>query len=375
MHSVQQKFFDNYCQHCGEDLNEPIKKKRGRPASTLIEKQLSTREKAVRLKVKNEYEQKISVLKDEVNEYKQRYDALREENKQLLRKLRNLNTLKEDGELRIEQELFRREEAIRKEITTRFETQYSLKEKELTKKIDDTKKTVATLDAQVNERSSRLMGEALELTLHEQLVNLFPKDTIEEIKVGTRGADVKQVVRDNKGKVCGTIMWEAKNAKWQTAWVNKLKSDIEDTSADIGIIVGTKLYQEQDFISLDNNLFATSPFGVEAVASIARTGLILSNQAKNITTKTQNNIEEAIKYFAGKTFEKRLNDFVASAKKQRDLVDSERAFFQKKWAGQEIDISAHMALVSEFTGELAALLGVEIPSDSPVVATELSGEE
>ncbi len=356
----QQPLFHDYCQHCGENLMEPAKKKRGRPASPILEKQLAAREKALRLKISNKFQQKLTVLQDQAIEDATTIRTLREENRDLIRQVRSLSALKENYELKMEQELFRKEQAIRTEITRRLESQYELREKELTKKIDDTKKTVATLDAQVNERSSRLMGESLELSLHEQLVNLFPDDAITEIRVGARGADVEQVVINNLGKECGIILWEAKNAKWQTTWIKKLQGDLVENAADIGIIVGTKLQDNQDFLALGNNVFACSPFGVQAVASVARMGLMLSHTTRNIAKSAQDNTQEIINYFSGKNFAKRLGEIINSAKTQRAHIDAERSFFQKKWAGQEVDISAQLTVVSELTGELSALLGIAI---------------
>jgi hypothetical protein len=358
MTPVQQLLFDNFCQHCGENLLKPEKRKRGRPSSSIPEKQLITREKALRHKIYNEYNQKITVLRDQNRENISTISSLRNENRDLLREIRSLSGLQEKMELQIEQELFNKEQIIRAEITSRLESQYEIREKELTKKIDDTKRTVATLDAQVNERSSRLMGESLELSLHEQLVKFFPDDTIKEIKVGARGADIEQIVNDSKGNICGKLLWEAKNAKWQTAWVKKLQGDIIESDSDVGIIVGTKLQDNNEFLTLGENIFACSPFAVHAVANVARMALILTHRTRKISEKAERNAQDFVNYFSGKAFGRRLGEIVASAKLQRSHIDAERAFFQKKWASQEVDIASQFTVVSGLSGELSALLGV-----------------
>ena len=67
-------------------------------------------------------------------------------------------------------------------------------------------------------------------------------DDIQPVPKGKRGADVIQIVKNNLGQPCGTIIWESKRTKnWSDGWINKLKDDQRNVKADIPVIVSQVL--------------------------------------------------------------------------------------------------------------------------------------
>ena len=62
--------------------------------------------------------------------------------------------------------------------------------------------------------SQQLQGEVLELELENIIRREFPYDEIKEVPKGVNGPDLIQVVKNDRGKVCGTIVWESKRKQF-----------------------------------------------------------------------------------------------------------------------------------------------------------------
>jgi hypothetical protein len=64
-----------------------------------------------------------------------------------------------------------------------------------------------TTAKQVAEQGSQqLQGEILELDIENALRSGFPFDTVEEVKKGERGSDIRQVVNEQFYMNCGLIL-------------------------------------------------------------------------------------------------------------------------------------------------------------------------
>ena len=76
--------------------------------------------------------------------------------------------------------------------------------------------------------------------LEEELAAAFPLDVISEVRKGVRGADAAQRVMTRSGQQAGVLLWEAKRAqKWSPQWAAKLREDVREAGADVGVIVTT----------------------------------------------------------------------------------------------------------------------------------------
>ena len=61
--------------------------------------------------------------------------------------------------------------------------------------------------ANERQKSGEAQGEALETLLRDQLAAAFLTDAIDDVPIGTRGADLLQGVRGAGGTTCGTIVF------------------------------------------------------------------------------------------------------------------------------------------------------------------------
>ena len=113
-----------------------------------------------------------------------------------------------------------------------------LKQAELQMKLDSQTRMAEEMKRKAEQGSMQLQGEVQELAIEEYLVNVFPKDEVEEISKGVRGGDCVHVVKDNFGNECGRILYESKRTKaFSKEWIVKLKDDMRLKQAEIGVII------------------------------------------------------------------------------------------------------------------------------------------
>jgi hypothetical protein len=98
----------------------------------------------------------------------------------------------------------------------RLAEQQQLKLKEKDKLIEDLRSALEEARRKSEQGSQERQGEVLEIDVEAELARRFPQDAILPVAKGARGADIVHEVRDRVMRVCGTIVWETKNARhWQ----------------------------------------------------------------------------------------------------------------------------------------------------------------
>jgi hypothetical protein len=121
-----------------------------------------------------------------------------------------------------------------------IELQNELKIKAKDEQIEQIKRDFNNAQRKLEQGSMQIQGEALEVTIEDWLSSQFPFDSIEEVKKGAFGADCIQKIHTRQRQNCGIICYESKNAKiWSDNWISKLKHDMLNVNADIGVLVTT----------------------------------------------------------------------------------------------------------------------------------------
>ena len=168
-------------------------------------------------------------------------------------------------------------EQIRKQESEKFllkDTDYQLKVKELEKQLEDQKKLADEMKRKSEQGSMQLQGEAQELIL-EELLRLYPYDTINEVGKGIRGADCIQTVRNQFGQDCGRIMYESKRTKdFSMEWIEKLKNDMRNVGVDVAVIVTQCYPKGMDCFGELNGVWICSFDEVKAVSYVLRDSII-----------------------------------------------------------------------------------------------------
>ena len=342
------------CPHCGKKIS--IEEALGHK----IKKEISDKAKE---QAKKETDQEIKYLQ-ELNEKKERE---LEESKKIeleLRKEKNqLSDDKKNFELEKQRQLDLEREKIRQQTAKEILEQQHFKIAEKDKQIDDMKKQIEELRIKSEKGSQQLQGEVQELDLEKELKQLFPTDVIEEIKKGEKGADVRQIVKTQKGNLCGTILWESKRTKaWKNEFISKLKEDLRAEHANIPIIVTTVMPKESknEIDNIGGVWICTYPFAMilaelvrQRIVEVAREKFIIKNQG----TKA----EELYSYIMGHEFRQQVEALVETYISMKGELDREQTAFEAIWKRRETQIEKMIKNTARIVGSISGKAGSEFP--------------
>ena len=137
---------------------------------------------------------------------------------------------------KLNEERLAQQQLLQSEIL-KVQTQALLRERDLQQQLDATRKAAEELERRAKQGSQQLQGESLELEVEKYLREQFIYDRVDAIAKGQTGADCLHVVHRGD-RICGNIYYETKRTKaFSSEWISKLKADLRDKGADIGVIV------------------------------------------------------------------------------------------------------------------------------------------
>ena len=240
-----------------------------------------------------------------------------------------------------------------------------LREAELQKKLDDTRAELSDTQRRLDQGSQQLQGEVLELILEEELTAAFPLDTVSEVRKGVRGADACQRVMTRSGQEAGTILWEAKRAqKWSAQWPAKLKEDMREAAAEVGVIVTTCFptdWPEGQPFGLYEDVWVTGAPPAISLASALRTGLLDAFKARVAAANKGEKMEAVYDYLTAPQFAHKLRAVYDAFKKMREELEGERTTMQQRWKRREQQIRLATNQLVAIAGDLQGLAQQDLP--------------
>ena len=190
----------------------------------------------------------------------------------------------------------------------------------------------------------------------------FPYDEIKEVPKGVKGADVLQIVKNNNGKVCGTIIWESKRTKaWSEGWVLKLKEDQRQLKADLAVIISQVLPGEIRNISLHNGVWISNFESMIGLALALRGNLIELAGVKSSLVGKQDKKEILWNYLTSVDFRQRVEAIYDAYSQMLNDLKKEKDWFTKKWAKQEKNITRVADNILGMHGDLEGIVGKSLP--------------
>ena len=335
---------------------------RERQNATLeLEKAKQTTELEV-VKAKQATELEIERLRRDSDNSKESEKQLREQLKSLLEELSKANKAREDAELSARKELLNKEKLIREEATQRASDDFNTKIREQEETINKLREQLTTAKQVAEQGSQQLQGEILELDIEQDLRNSFPLDTITEVKKGERGSDIRQIVNEQYFQNCGLILWECKNAKtYQTSWLGKLKDELADEKAQIGVIVFSPTDGGgDDFKQITENIWLVKPRYAMMLATFLREVCIKVSVANRNAEGKDVKIEMIYNYLTGGEFNNRIRYIIESYDEMAKQLDTEKKQAQRRWAAQEKILQKVTSSLYGMSGDLLGISGQEI---------------
>lgn len=360
------------CKYCGKEMEitEALQHQIVEQALTAqqikYEKQLEETkkqaEKAALQKLQKDFEFQLKSLQKEKEEEIARNKNLLKQLENLGEELRRLRRRDEERELEMKKQLREGEEKTREEERKKAAEEYGLKDKEKDKKLQDALKQIEEMKIKMQQGSQQTQGEVLELELEKALRNEFPSDLISEVKKGIRGADIIQTIVDKKGRQCGLILWEAKNAQWNDAWINKLREDQREAKAQLAVLVLAKPATDLDYYTYKDGIWIAVHKAAIPLAKVLRFLLIRLQYEKLANIGKNEKMEILYQYIRGTEFVHRIEAIMDAFTNLQEDIEKEKRWFNIKWARQEKELRKILDNTHGMYGELQAVTGRQLQS-------------
>jgi len=335
---------------------------REKSVEQLVASRLETERKQLSTKAAQDAEGKVSAelksLRGQLEEQQSELKKAKDGELDLLRKKREVEEAREKLDL----ELARQLDVERKKIadTVREQTQEAerLKLADKEEVIKGLQTQIEALRKRAEQGSMQLQGEALEVTVENDLRQLFLYDEIAEIKKGERGADVLQRVRTNIGMDCGAILWEAKRAKnWAGVWLEKLKEDQREAKAELAVLVTTCPPQGVRGIGLLDGVWVCEPAFACAIASALRQGLINTALQRTRETGRADKMAQLYDYMCGVEFRQHVEGVVESFVLLKEQLGAEQRAFARQWKEREQQLNKAIQHTAMLYGSVQGIAG------------------
>jgi len=291
-------------------------------------------------------------------------------------RLKELNILRAD-KVRLERE----KEELASELSAKAEAEFSLKLKEakasiarqeternelviaeLKKQLEDQRKMTEEMRVKQEQGSMQLQGEVQELAIEKWLKEKFLSDEIEEIGKGDMGADSIQFVRNTAGKICGSIYYESKRTKvFQEAWIGKLKKDMMEKKADIGVIVTAVYPKEMDRMGFKDGIYICTYDEFKGLCVFLRDILIKVSAAYAAEENKNEKSVVLYKFLTSNEFKMQFEGIVSAFRTLKDDFEKEKRAIQSQWKKRECQLENVLTITANMYGSIRGIAGNSVP--------------
>jgi hypothetical protein len=297
----------------------------------------------------------------------------REKERELLQKKAELEEQAEKAELEAQRKLSADRERIRQAARDQLLEEHRLKDAEKNKQLEDMRHQIEELKRKSEQGSPHLLGGAQELELERSLRAHFPRDVIEPVKSGVRGADVLQRVIADSGHECGTILWESKRVRnWSDKWIDKLIEDKEAANADVAVLVTNALPVYISHMGTVRGILVTSFRLAACLAETLRANIAMLARTRLALSAQDDQKSRVFQFFTSPEFHSLITTIAEQFQQMQADLAREKAAMARTWARREKQIGTIVSSTARFTGGLQALCG---PSFPELPAFDLPGTE
>ncbi|GAA7456750.1 DUF2130 domain-containing protein [Helicobacter pylori] len=305
-----------------------------------------------------EQQKGLELLQKELDEKSKQVQELHQKEAEIERLKRENNEaesrLKAENEKKMNEKLDLEREKIEKALHEKNELKFKQQEEQLEMLRNELKN--AQRKAELS--SQQFQGEVQELAIEEFLRQKFPLDSIEEIKKGQRGGDCIQVVHTREFQNCGKIYYESKRTKeFQKAWVEKLKSDMREIGADVGVIVSEALPKEMERMGLFEGVWVCSFEEFKGLSTVLREGVIQVSLAKKSQENKGDKVDLLYHYLTSSEFSMQVNAIIEGFEQLRADLESEKRAMARIWKSREKQIDKVFEGTINMYGSIKGIAG------------------
>ena len=282
----------------------------------------------------------------------------------LRKEKREIEEAKEKFELEKTRQLDAERSKIREDAQKVILEKEKYKIIEYEKKLSDMQKSLEDAQRKGNQASQQLQGEVQELDLEDTLRRLYPYDEIGEVKKGENGADIRQVVRTEKGTVCGKILWESKRTKaWSDGWVSKLKEDLRRDGSNLAAIVTQSMPSHiSENIGNVNGIWVLTPEAIAPLSALLRKNLIDVAREKVVSVHKQTTAETLYDYVTSSSFNQNVERIVGIYLEMKGQIAKEETNSQRSYKQRNMQVDMLLSGMTGIYGEMQGIAGASLQS-------------
>lgn len=320
-------------------------------------------------------ETKVKALQEELSDKAAALRKAQEQELELRREKRLLEEAKEALKLEVQRTLDAERGKLKEQERAAANEENRLKIAEKEKVITDLMVKLEEAQRKAAQGSQQTQGEVLELDFEQQLRQAFPIDAINEISKGVRGADVLQEVRSNIGRSCGLILYELKRTQnWSDGWIAKLKGDMREAKAEIGVIVTEVLPKGIARFGQQEEVFVCDIASAIPLAHALRRMVQELAIARGHQVGAQEKMQLLYAYLTGVEFRQRVSAVIEAFALMRADLEKERRGMTRFWAKREKHINAVVENMAGMIGDVQAISGNAL-QDIPALELDLDDDE
>lgn len=336
-----------------------------------LQKRKQELEEQLKAKLTKENELQLEFYKKENEEKDEKLKAMRKLEVEKLEMQKQMSELQSQYELQTRKMLLEKENEIKERVLKEAGQETELKFKEYQKKFEDQGKLIEELKRKSEQGSMQLQGEVQELALEEMLKQMFPFDEIKEVAKGVRGADLIQIVKNNFGAPCGTIIWESKRTKeFQPLWIDKFKADFREGKADIGVLVTQVLPKEMDGFGLREGVYICRYHEARSLGIVLRQALLKISEANSAQENKGEKMVMLYNYLTGNEFRHQIEAISEGFMSMKNEITRERAAMERIWKEREKQIEKVFINTVRMYGSIKGIAGSAI---SEIKSLEIDG--
>jgi len=315
-------------------------------------------ENQLKVKITQENEAMLQSLKKTNEEQESKIKAMRQLEVDKMELQNRLKDLTESTELETKKLLLEKEIELKEKLGKEADQKSELKIKEMEKQMEDQRKLIEEMKRKSEQGSMQMQGEVQELALEEMLRHTFPLDKIQEVGKGVKGADFIQVVVNQLGQECGSIVWESKRTKeFQPLWIDKFKTDFRQSGGDIGVIVTQAMPKDMDGFGLKEGVYICHYHDAKSLAMVLRGSIIRINEANSANENKGEKMQMLYSYLTGNEFKHQMEAITEGFFSMKRAITSEKISMEKIWKEREKQIDKVLTNAAGMFGSVKGIAG------------------
>jgi len=213
------------------------------------------------------------------------------------------------------------------------------------------------LARKLDKQSGEQLGSEAELDLFAELRRAFPRDKVERIGRGVKGADIIHEVMDG-AKSAGRIVYESKNTtSWQHAFVIQAKKYVTQYETPHVMIVTRVFPSKAKGLCVLKGIPVVDKRMAISLATIIREGIIEISRLRPDGESQEEKSQELYRYIVGDGFQTRFREIAESVALLREQQQKERTWHENAWqAGSKIHSSIE-GRQREVEAQIRAIVG------------------